>query len=308
MPAQKQDTIRIKPGSNFVKTDQIEEIVDRSLAYLESGFPVHFSGPTGTGKTTLALHVAAQIDRPTVLLQGDDEFGSSDLLSKQQGYSRRKVVDNFIHSVVKIEENMKQDWADSRLLTACKHGYTLIYDEFTRSRPEANNMLLSILEKRMLSLPTGRNGQSYLRVHPQFRALFTSNPEEYVGVHKTQNALVDRMVTINLSGFNEETESEIVMSHAGISQREAEMVLQVVRDFRRRCDSNREPTVRRSIMIARIMAVRGAEPYRENKLFHQICRDVLLDEPVFIEEKTETARLLEGIIAEHCRGRDDSDA
>jgi len=39
-------------------------------------------------------------------------------------------------------------WVDNRLTTACANGNTLIYDEFNRSRPEANNALLSVLEGR----------------------------------------------------------------------------------------------------------------------------------------------------------------
>ena len=73
---------------------------------------------------------------------------------------------------------MTQQWVDNRLTTACQFGLTLIYDEFTRSRPEANNVLLSILEERILVLPNARGRESYLKVHPDFRAIFTSNPDQ----------------------------------------------------------------------------------------------------------------------------------
>ncbi len=83
------------------------------------------------------------------------------------------------------------------MTTACKNGNTLIYDEFTRSRPEANNALLSVLEEKFLNLPRLRRAdKGYMDVHPDFRAIFTSNPEEYAGVHKTQDALMDRLITI----------------------------------------------------------------------------------------------------------------
>jgi serine/threonine protein kinase len=35
--------------------------------------------PSGTGKFTIAIHVAAQLGRPVALIHGDDEYGSSDL-------------------------------------------------------------------------------------------------------------------------------------------------------------------------------------------------------------------------------------
>ena len=38
------------------------------------GYSIHLKGPSGTGKTTLALHLADLLARPIMLLFGDDEF------------------------------------------------------------------------------------------------------------------------------------------------------------------------------------------------------------------------------------------
>ena len=46
-----------KPMPNFVETDYIRDITNRGLTYIKAGFPVHFRGPSGTGKTTVALHL-----------------------------------------------------------------------------------------------------------------------------------------------------------------------------------------------------------------------------------------------------------
>ena len=165
--------------------------MERALGYLRAGYPINLAGPAGTGKTTLALHLAARLRQPVTLIHGDDEFGSSDLVGNDHGYRKSKLIDNFIHSVVKTEETMKTLWTDNRLTTACRFGHVLIYDEFTRSRPEANNVLLSVLGERLLNLPKKCNGgEGYLEVHPAFRAIFTSNPQEYAGVHKSQDALL----------------------------------------------------------------------------------------------------------------------
>ncbi|MCF8001563.1 MAG: gas vesicle protein GvpN [Halanaerobiales bacterium] len=297
------DILKIKPSNKFIETEQIKDIVERALTYMRAGYPVHFSGNTGTGKTTLALHAAGVINRPTVLLHGDDEFGPSDLLSSQQGFSRQKVVDNYIHSVVKVKEEMQHEWSDSRLITACRQGYTLIYDEFNRSQPEANNILLSILEKRMLSLPSGRKDAKYLKVHPEFRAIFTSNPQEYIGTHKTQDALLDRMITINLEGFDEQTEIEIIRSHSHLKREDAEKIYRVVHGLREQADINRK-TLRRCIMIAKIMAVRDVKATYANRVFQQICRDVLLEESNKLDNvqqpETEEGKLLVHLLEEYC--------
>jgi gas vesicle protein GvpN len=211
------DNIEAEASDQFVATPHVQALAERALAYLEVGYAVHFAGSAGTGKTTLAFHVAAKLGRPVTLIHGDDEFGSSDLVGKDSGYRKSKLVDNYIHSVLKTEENMNTLWVDNRLTTACASGNTLIYDEFNRSRPEANNALLSVLEERVLNLPSLRqNGEGYLQVHPDFRAIFTSNPEEYAGVHKTQDALMDRLITIQMGNFDRETEIAIAIAQSGV--------------------------------------------------------------------------------------------
>ncbi|MCI2425526.1 AAA family ATPase, partial [Candidatus Acetothermia bacterium] len=126
--------LRVKPGADFVETSYIKDLTNRVLDYIRAGFPVHFAGPAGVGKTTLALHLAAQLGRPAVLISGDHEFNSSDLVGGLYGYHKKYVKDNFIRSVLKTDESMTSHWVDNRLTTACQYGFTLVYDEFTRSR------------------------------------------------------------------------------------------------------------------------------------------------------------------------------
>jgi gas vesicle protein GvpN len=270
------DNILPEPSEAFVTTPYIQELAERALAYLEVGSPVHFAGPAGTGKTTLAFHVAAQLGRPVTLIHGDDEFGSSDLIGRDAGYRKHKLMDNFIHSVLKTEEEMKTLWIDNRLTTACQRGDTLIYDEFTRSRAEANNVLLSVLEEKILNLPKlRRSGEGYLAVHPDFRAIFTSNPEEYAGVHKTQDALMDRLITINLGHFDRETEIRITMSKSGIQRPDAETIVDIMREMRGTGVNNHRPTIRAPIIVARILAHRKGHARLNDPVFQWVCRDVL---------------------------------
>ncbi|MDO9575471.1 MAG: gas vesicle protein GvpN [bacterium] len=265
-----------KEQPNFVETPYVKDIINRALLYINAGYPVHFTGPTGTGKTSLALYVAAWLERPVILVHGDEEYSSSDLVGGEHGYRRRKVVDNFVHSVLKAEEDVAVRWIDNRLTVACKHGFTLIYDEFTRSRPEANNVLLSVLEEKILDLPIGRGEkQNFLGVHPNFSAIFTSNPEEYAGVHKAQDALMNRMIPIKLSHYDRDTEIAITKAKSGISEEDAERVVDIVRELRNDWNGHSAPTVRACIMIAKILGESGARVSAKDKYFTQPCMDVL---------------------------------
>ncbi len=269
-------TFAPEASDGFVSSAYVEDLTRRALTYLEIGYPVHLAGFAGTGKTTIAFHIAAKLGRPVILLHGDDEFVSSDLTGKDVGYRKSRLIDNYIHSVIKAEEDMRVLWMENRLTTACRDGYTLIYDEFNRSRPEANNVLLSVLEEKMLSLPAlGKVRGGYVEVHPEFRAIFTSNPEEYAGVHKTPDALLDRLITINLGHYDRDTEVRIAVARSGVSRKDAETVVDVVRELRSLGVNNHRPTIRAAIAIAIVLARRGARAKIDDDTFQSACRDVL---------------------------------
>lgn len=296
--------VKVQAGNDFVETRATQELTGRALAYLHAGFPVHFRGPSGTGKTTLALHVAAQIERPVMLMVGDEEFNTSDLIGGKNGYSYRRVVDRFIHSVVKYEEDAVQRWVDNRLTTACREGFTLVYDEFTRSRPEANNVLLTVLEERVLVLPTMNRGDAYIKVHPEFRAIFTSNPVEYAGVHEAQDALSDRMVTIDLEYYDRDTEVRIVAVQAGLEEAATAKIVDMVRDFRASGEYDQAPTMRACVMIARVAARAGLRPSARDPRFVTICLDVLEAKKSLNgharEQRAQQRKLLLDLIEHHC--------
>jgi len=288
---------------NFVETPFIQGLVDRALIYIAAGFPVHFRGASGTGKTTLAMHVASKLGRPVVILHGDEEFSTSDLVGAENGYRMRRVIDNFIHTVLKTEEDMSRRWMDNRLTVACRHGFTLIYDEFTRSRPEANNALLSVLQEKMLDLPTAREGESYLRVHPEFTAIFTSNPEEYAGVFRSQDALRDRMVTLDLDQFDEETEVAITEARSGVSRAEAEKIVRIVRGLRESGVCECPPTVRGCIVVAKAMRVGNVAIVPGSRFVRQICLDVLASGSARVGSKARTVQIretLDRLIDRYC--------
>lgn len=288
-----------QPLGNFVETEYVSKITQRALNYIKAGYAVHFRGPAGTGKTTIAKHIAAHIGRPLMMMQGDEEFTTTNLIGGEHGYSSRVVIDNFVSRVMKKEEDFTRRWVDNRLTIACKYGFTLIYDEFTRSRPEANNVLLSILEDKIINLPVARGSDDpYFKVHPDFTCIFTSNPEEYAGVFKTQDSLRDRMVTMDLDYFDNETETAITAAKSGFDTETAQMIVNIVRTLRNSGECEFSPTVRACIMIAKTLKVMEATPFSHKEDFILICQDVLASETSRLGSINQYQRKIKGLIEE----------
>ncbi len=263
----------VEAASGFVETEAVASIADRAAAYLEAGYPVHLAGPAGTGKTTLAFHIAAARGRPVSLMHGNESFNGTDLVGRDAGYKRSTTVDNYIHSVLKTEESVDVNWIDNRLTTACERGHTLVYDEFNRTRAEANNILLGLLEEGILAVP--RAGSGYLRVHPEFRMILTSNPAEYAGVHKAQDALLDRLITIRCDHYDAATETRIVAAASGLDHEDCAGIVRLVRLLRGDDGEADQPTVRAAIALGRVCAVSGTQVRQDDERFVHMAFDVL---------------------------------
>jgi len=245
------------------------------MTYLQTGFPLHLRGPAGSGKTTLALRLAEQLKRPVMLLVGDASFDTRHLVGSEGGTRTRRVVDRYISSVMKVESETESVWLDRSLTVACMEGCTLVYDEFNRAPPTANNVLLTVLEERVLVLPKAGRGESYVKVSPDFRAIFTSNPADHVGTHLAQDALLDRMITIDLEGFDRSGEIAIVRHRSGLQAVEAARIVDVVRDFRASREYAQRPTIRAALMIAEMVARTGMRVCGDDPRFVQLCLDIL---------------------------------
>jgi nitric oxide reductase NorQ protein len=294
-----ENNVSVSPSEEFVETPAVKNIIDRALLYLQAGLPVHLTGPTGTGKSTLAMHLADALQQPVMLMYGDEESTTADLVGSRRGYRRRKLVDNFVHSVLKTEEDVSERWVDNRLTTACKEGFTFIYDEFNRSRPEANNVLLSVLEEGILTLPATEEEEGYIKVHPNFRAIFTSNPSEYAGIHKTQDSLFDRMVTIHLDYFDEETQRAIVVARAGVEQDDAAKIVDLLQDCRQVAGFHRAISLRPAITIGKIVGQNGVKADKHNSLFVQTCVDTLISARYDGEDRKQMTEAVISLIKKH---------
>jgi nitric oxide reductase NorQ protein len=139
-------------------------------------------------------------------------------------------------------------------------------------------------------------------VHPEFHSIFTSNPEEYAGVHKTQDALMDRMITIKLGHHDRDTEAAITAAKSNLPLEDAYRIVDLVRSFRTMGVNNYRPTIRACIMIARITALRQARAQADDLIFRAVCRDVLCCDTIKITHDGESVGedRLEELIGRAC--------
>lgn len=283
------------PAHQVVETPEVRAVMERGLIYLRAGFALHLSGPAGAGKTTIAYHLARALGRPFLFAQGDDSLTSAELVRGGVRVSRSRVVDNYIRSVVRTREDMREQWTDGWLAAACRRGLTLIYDEFTRSRPETNNVLLSVLAERVLAL-SAMQGET-IPVHENFRAIFTSNPAEYVGVYRAADALRDRLVTIRLSAPDADAQAAIVHARTGVNPGDCRRIVAAAAAVGRHLGSGGSTGLRAAIALAQVLRAERLPVDFRHPAVAGFCLDLLgegLDPEALAELLAELSDHLDG--------------
>lgn len=264
-----------RPGTPFFEDAGLASLQSRAIAYLDAGVPVHFSGPAGTGKTTLALRIAARLARPVTFIAGDEWMTRADLVGREVGQVENAVHDTYVARVRRTERRVRPSWEDAPLARAMREGHTLVYDEFTRASPAANATLLSALEERVLAFTDPVAGSDLLTADPEFRIILTSNPSDYAGVNAAPDALIDRVVTFRLDRVSMETEAGAVAAATGLDSDEAARLVELVRNLRSGAPGTAALSMRTSMLIARLLAASGLRADPANPAFLQICADVL---------------------------------
>ena len=278
----------------FVDGPDVKELSERIKLWIDSGYPVHLIGPTGCGKTSLVMHIAKEIGRPVVWINGDDALTTKDLTGGYAQIKQESIRDHYIHNVIKSADIIKPEWIDNPLAIACKYGCTFVYNEFSRAKPIANNVLLSVFEEGILELPSKFGEERYLKVHPEFRAILTSNSIEYAGIHAPQDALLDRMVGIYMDYYSFETEVDIVRKHTDLPYEEAKKIVFVIRKVREQVNEVQKPGTRAAIMVGKAMKQLNGNA---EKYYNQLFIDVIATKTGSNDDLFQKEKLVRNVIS-----------
>ena len=153
----------------------------------------------------------------------------------------------------------------------------------------------AVFEEGILELPSRFGEEKYIKVHPDFRAILTSNSVEYAGVHVPQDALLDRMVGIYMDYYSFETEVQIVNGHTGLSEKESEKIVSSIRKIRDQTNEAQKPGIRSGIMVGK--AVKNLNGNVKD-YFEQLFVDVIATKTSSNAELLKKKKLVIDVISE----------
>ena len=136
-------------------------------------------GPTGVGKTSLILQIAARIGQPVVRLNFNGQVSVNDLVGSV-GFSKDGTV-----------------WNDGALPRAMRNGYWLVLDEFDFGTPDILSIFYPVLEAKPKLCLKEHDGE-VVQAHPRFRVFATGNSiggdrdGQYCGTQPMNIALLNR--------------------------------------------------------------------------------------------------------------------
>ena len=102
---EKVETEQLVPEiKNWVETDTVKATKEKVKKWLSLKYPVHLIGPTGCGKTIMALQAANELGRPVVWINGDESITTTDLIGGYSQVETTSVLDKYIHNVYKDKD------------------------------------------------------------------------------------------------------------------------------------------------------------------------------------------------------------
>lgn len=183
LPAQKVEiNLNGEPGITLPRQHfQFPGVLRLLHARDRSGAPLNVAlvGPTGTGKTRMAINAAEALDQEFILQPFNPTTTKSDLLGFVDAGGR---------------------YVESAFYRAFKKGLLFIADEFDAANPAIATVLNAAVSNRALTFPNGET----VKAHADFRGVFIMNTyglgadDRYTGRSRLDAATLDRFVYVHI--------------------------------------------------------------------------------------------------------------
>lgn len=182
-----------------------KELLRNVLMYLSEpcGDALYLSGPTGSGKTSAILEIAARLNWPVQSITARGRLEFADLIGH--------------HTLVSEEEGKpaSMKWVYGPLAKAMALGHIFVLNEIDLIDPSELSGLNDILEGRPLVIE--QNGGKVIKPHPLFRFVATGNTRGdgdetglYAGTVTQNVAAMDRYRMLLVDYPEEDVEVEIL--------------------------------------------------------------------------------------------------
>ncbi len=202
-------TVKRKVGR---KTESVEinrkfygddSIVERAIVTLASERALLLVGEPGTGKSWLSEHLAAAISGDSTLtIQGT------------AGTTEEHIKYSWNVARVIAEGPTSDNLIPAPTMVAMRQGAVLRFEEITRSVPDVQDALVSILSDKAIAIPELPDA-NMVWAKPGFNIIATANTRDQ-GVNELSAALKRRFNYIHIPIVNDaKTEVEIVRQRAG---------------------------------------------------------------------------------------------
>jgi len=264
--------------------EQEKEVLTSLRAYA-LGIPIIYTGPTGSGKTTLTQHIAyllgigyaeltsrygkilntktkgAKISTLSLLEKKIDSFRDGKgfpllTLSGQEDLDK----DEMVGRPFPIEE--KPYWLNGPAKLAAQYGGILYFDEPAEARPDVRTIIHPLSDHRR-TLPVEALGQ-IIDAHESFGFIMSYNPRYMDPRKRFKPSTSQRFIHLPIGYPKEAVELEIVLEKTGIDPVTAKSLIRIAENTRNLADQKtpgiQEGASPREVIHAAELIVGGEDP------------------------------------------------